>query len=220
MKLSIGAAVLVAALVTPLAGVAQEAEVSANVGWASDYFYRGIFQKGSSASAGLDVEAEYLYVGTWAAGVGDGNEVDLYAGANWASGDFSVSVGGTGYFYTGEFDNTYLEGNFNAGYGVLSAEFSYGRHDLVEDATATPPVPDNEDYWFLGITLEESGFYGTFGMFGKDLDGEYGEVGYGFSAADLDLGIAWIYSGDSLPFSGGEDDNTLVFTIGKTFDLN
>ena len=219
MKLSIGAAVLVAALVTPLAGAAQ-ADVSANVGWASDYFYRGIFQQGSSASAGLDVEAEYVYVGTWAAGVGDGNEVDLYGGANWASGDFSVSVGGTGYFYTGEFDTTYLEGNLNAGYGPISAEFSYGRHDLNEDAAADPPVPDNEDYWFLGITLEQSGFYGTFGMFGKDLDGEYGEVGYGFSAADLDLAIAWIYSGDSLPFSEGEDDNTLIFTVGKTFDLN
>ena len=59
MKLSISAAVLVAALVTPLAGAAQ-ADVSANVGWASDYYYRGLLQKESSASAGLNVEGEYL----------------------------------------------------------------------------------------------------------------------------------------------------------------
>ena len=218
MKLSIGAAVLVAVLVTPLAGAAQ-ADVSANVGWASDYFYRGIFQKGSSASAGLDVEGEYLYVGTWAAGVGDGNEVDLYGGANWASGDFSVSVGGTGYFYTGDFDTTYLEGNFNAGYGPISAEFSYGRHDLDEDATATPPVPDNEDYWFTALTLEEQGFYGTLGIFGKSFDGEYIEAGYGFSAAELDFGIAWIYQNEAI-LGANEDNHTLVFSIGKTFDLN
>ena len=87
---------VVACLVTPLVGAAQTA-VSANAGWTSDYFFRGIFQKGSSASAGLDVEGEYLYAGTWAAGVGDGNEIDFYGGANWSSGDFNVTVGGTGF---------------------------------------------------------------------------------------------------------------------------
>ncbi len=215
MKLSIGAVVLVAALVTPLAGAAQ-ADVSANVGWASDYYFRGLHQKESSASVGLDVEGEYLYVGTWAAGVGDGNEVDLYAGANWGTGDFSVSVGGTGYFYTGEFDNTYLEGNLIAGYGPISGEFSYGRHDLDQ---AVPADPDSENYWFAGVTVEESGFYGTFGLFGDSADGEYIEAGYGFTAAEVDFGIAWIYQTADI-LGATEDNHTRVFNIGKTFSLN
>jgi uncharacterized protein (TIGR02001 family) len=215
MKLSIGAVVLVAALVTPLVGAAQTA-LSANAGWTSDYYFRGIFQKGSSASAGMDVEGQYFYAGTWAAGVGDGNEVDAYGGASWASGDFSASVGGTGYFYTGEFDRKYLEGNFNAGYGVISGEFSYGRHDLDQ---ADPSDPDHENYWFAAITLEEAGFYLTGGLFGDSADGEYLEGGYGFTAAEVDFGIAWIYQTEAI-LGATEDNHTLVFSISKTFDLN
>ena len=46
---------LAAALLIPFAGSAQTS-VTANAGWSSDYFYRGVPQKSSSASAGLDVE--------------------------------------------------------------------------------------------------------------------------------------------------------------------
>ena len=212
MKLSIGVLGLFVMLVTPLIGAAQEAEVSANVGWVSEYFYRGLPQKASSGSAGLDVAVNNVYLGTWAADVGDGNEVDLYAGVGTEVEDFSVSVGGTGYFYTGGFDDTYLEGNLNAGYGVLSAEFSYGRYKT---------DPAELDYWFLGITVEEAGLYATFGTFGKDFDGEYVEAGYGLSVGDLDLSASWIYSTEDLIGGGPDsDDHTLVFGIGHTFDIN
>ena len=216
MKMSIGAVALLAVVVTPLVGAAQEAEVSANVGWVSEYLYRGIPQEASSASAGLDVAADALYVGVWAADVGDGNEVDLYAGFGTEVEDFSISVGGTGYFYTGGFDNTYLEGNLNAGYGALSAEFSYGRHSLDQ---AVPADPDNETYWFFGITVEEAGLYATFGAFGDELDGEYYEAGYALSVAELDLSVAWIYSTDTI-LGAADDDNTLVFGISHTFDID
>jgi len=216
MKMSIGAVTVAVVVATPLVGAAQEAEVSANVGMVSEYFYRGIPQKASSGSAGLDVAFPNVYLGTWAADVGDGNEVDLYAGVGTEVDDFSVSVGGTAYLYTGGFDNTYLEGNLNAGYGALSAEFSYGRHSLDQ---AVPADPGNEGYWFLGITVEEAGLYATFGTFGKALDGEYFEAGYTFSVADLDLSVAWIYSTDTI-LSAADDDNTLVFGISHTFDIN
>ena len=100
MKLSIGAVAVIAALVTPLVGAGQEAALSANVGFSSDYFYRGIPQGTSSASGGLDFTVSKIYLGTWAAGVAAGNEVDVYAGVGHEVDDFSVSVGGTGYFYT------------------------------------------------------------------------------------------------------------------------
>ncbi len=216
MKMSIGAVALVAVVVTPLVGVAQEAEVSANLGWLSEYFYRGIPQKASSASAGLDVAVGKVYLGTWAADVGDGNEVDLYAGVGTEVEDFSVSVGGTGYFYTGDFDNTYLEGNLNVGYGALSAEFSYGRHSLDQ---AVPADPDSENYLFLAATVEQWGLYATFGTFGDALDGEYFEGGYTVSVADLDLSAAWIYSTDTI-LGTADDDHTLVFGISHTFDIN
>ena len=208
ITLSITGMGLFAMLVTPVVGAAQEAEVSANIGWVSEYFYRGLSQTKSSASAGLDVAVNHLYLGTWAADVGDGNEIDFYAGLGTESGGFSVSVGGTGYFYTDGFDDTYLEGNLNAVYQALSAEFSYGRYK-------TEPV--EQDYWFLGVTLEGAGLYATFGTFGKDFEGEYFEAGYGLSVGDLDLSAAWIFSTEKL---AGADDNTLVFSIGHTFGLN
>ena len=198
--LGLGAASLFAMLVTPAVGSAQT-EVSANVGWVSEYFYRGIPQKTSSGSFGLDIEGPHAYLGTWAADVGDGNEVDLYAGVGTESGGFSVSVGGTGYFYTGDFDDTYLEGNLNAGYGALSAEFSVGTYET---------DPESQTYWFLGITLEGGGLYTTFGTFGNDFDGEYFEAGYGLSVGELDISAAWILSTEDLI---GDKDNTLVVGI-------
>ena len=49
-----------------------QADVSANLGFASEYYYRGIFQESTSANGGLDYESGGFYAGTWAADVGDG----------------------------------------------------------------------------------------------------------------------------------------------------
>ena len=84
------------------------AEVSYNIGYASEYYYRGILQKSSSGSAGVDFEQGGFYLGTWAADVGDGLEVDLYGGYGVETdAGVSMSVGFTGYYYTGDFDDTY-----------------------------------------------------------------------------------------------------------------
>ena len=200
---------LVAALLIPLAATAQETSVTANAGWSSHYSYRGVPQKTSSTSAGLDVEGSSgLSIGVWAADVGDGNEVDLFGGYGVDIGELSLGVGGTGYFYTGDFDDTYLEANFGAGIKALSVEFSIGQYDT---------EPESVNYWFLAATLEQDGFYGTVGTFGDGFDGEYLEAGYGFSAADLDLTIGWIFSTADLV---GSQDQTLVFGVSKTFEIN
>ena len=179
----IAMATIALTLLAPLGAAAQEAEVSANAGWVSQYFYRGIFQKNSSASAGLDVGFGALSLGTWLADVEDGIEVDLYGSVGVDVGGGSLSVGGIAYLYTGEFDDTYLEVNLGAGYGPLSVEFSIGQYDGFGDPA---------DYWFAAVTAEHEGFYGTVAGFGADFTGNYGEVGYGFSAAELD----WTISGD------------------------
>lgn len=196
---------------------AQDVEVTANAGWVSQYFFRGILQKTSSASAGLDLSAGALSLGTWAADVGDGSEVDLYGSVGFDVDDFSVSAGGTAYLYTGEFDDTYLEANLGAGYGPLSVEFSIGQYENFGGPTL--------DYWFAGVTAEHEGFYGTYATFGSDFEGGYGEVGYGFSAAELDFTISGILNDSDLSglVDGSGDPTpgfTLVFGIGKTFALN
>ena len=211
---------LTAALAFGLLGgtaAAQDVSVSANAGWVSQYFYRGILQKTSSASAGLDLSAGLFSAGTWAADVGDGAEIDLYAAVGGGNDTGNISVGYTGYFYTGEFDDTYQEANFNAGAGPLSVEFSVGQYENFGFGT--------QNYSFIGISAGHEGFSATVGTFGGDFDGTYGEVGYGFSAGDMDWSISGIVNDSTL---SGLVDNafaptpgvTLVFGVGKTFDLN
>jgi uncharacterized protein (TIGR02001 family) len=187
---------------------AANADLSANVGFASEYHYRGIFQKSSSASGGLDYEAGGFNVGTWAADVGDGMEVDLYGGYGADIGSFSLSVGFTGYYYTGDFDDTYQEINLGAGLGDLTLDVAIGQYDNFAGPT--------QDYTFYSLTYEKNGFYGKVGGFTQDFEGEYVELGYGTTVSEIDLGISLIFANDDLV---GDAEESIVFTIGKAFDL-
>ncbi|HBK18289.1 MAG TPA: hypothetical protein DDZ38_06575, partial [Gammaproteobacteria bacterium] len=146
------------------------AEVSYNVGYVSEYYYRGIMQKNSSASAGVDFEQDGMYVGAWTADVGEGLEYDLYAGYGMDVGEVSLGIGFTGYYYTDDWDETYQEVNLSAGYGPVSIGYSIGEWD----------GDGGQDYDFLEIGIDlGAGFYGTYGSFGDQFDGDYVEIGYG-----------------------------------------
>jgi uncharacterized protein (TIGR02001 family) len=196
-----------AALVLLITGVAQ-ADVSANLGFASDYYYRGIFQASSSVHGGLDFEKGGFYAGTWAADVKDGLEIDGYFGYGGAVGEFAYSVGYTGYFYTGDFDDTYQEINLDGSFGLVSLDVAVGEYDNFDGPT--------EDYTYYALTLEKNGFYGKYAGFAQDFAGEYFEAGFSTTIADLDVGIAAIFANKDLV---GSSDESLVLTIGKSFDL-
>lgn len=213
-KLLSAATVLTGAAMMP--AVAQ-ADVSYNVGFASEYYYRGFFQKSSSASAGIDFEQGGFYAGAWTADVGDGLEVDGYLGYGVEMGDLSASVGFTGYYYTGDFDNTYEEINLNFGYGPVSVEYSVGTYD---DPAA------EQDYSFLGLSADlGSGFSATYGSFGQDFDGAYFQADYGFSVAELDLGVSIIFPNDDITSAQNAlglgdvvgSGEAIVFSVGKSF---
>lgn len=201
-----------ARLLTPLVllfSLNAAAELSANIGWVSDYYFRGIFQNASSASAGLDFDSNGFYVGTWAADVGDGLEVDTYFGWDGEIGDISIGGGFTGYYYTGDFDDTYQELNFSMGYGIASAEVAVGEYDNFAGPT--------QDYTYYALTLEKEGFYGKYAGFSQDFAGNYLELGYGASLEAVDLSIALILSDKDLV---GNKDEALVFGISKSFQLD
>ena len=185
---------------------------SANLGFNSEYIFRGIPQKTSSAFGGLDFEAGGFSMGTWLADVGDGLEVDLYGAYGFEAGDWGFSIGGTYYTYTGDFDEDYLELNLGASWKFLSFDAAIGTWD------ANP----SQDYQFYSVTASHEGFYGTFGMFAGDFDGNYYEAGYG-NSLDVgetylfDYGIAAIYSDSTL--LGGESDTNLVLTISRSFSF-
>ena len=192
------------------------ADVSYNVGYASEYYYRGVYQSKSSASAGLDYEEGGFYIGAWTADVGKGLEYDIYGGYGMDIGDISVGVGFTGYYYTDDWDGTFEEVNLSVGYGPVSIGYSIGEHD--DDSVAGGSI----DYDFLDISIDlGAGFYGTYGSHGDEVDGDYFELGYGTTVAEIDVGVALIFPSDELEITGQDNDagegEAIVFSIGKSF---
>lgn len=186
---------------------------SANIGFASDYYFRGIFQAPSSAQGGLDFEGGGFYAGTFAADVEDGLEVDGYFGYGGEISDVSFGIGYTGYFYTGDFDDTYQEINLSTGLSLLSLDaaldVAIGEYENFDGPA--------QDYTYYALTLQKNGLYGKFAGFSQDFEGEYLELGYGFSLAEIDLGLAAIFANDDLV---GTREESLVFTIARTFELD
>ncbi len=194
------------------------AEVSANAGWVSEYIFRGVPQKTSSASAGLDYEEGGFYIGTWGADVGDGLEIDGYLGYTYEAEEFSLGIGGTGYFYTSEFDDTYKELNLSIGFSNFSVDVAIGEYDNFTGPTL--------DYTHAAATLEYEGFYGTVANFSQDFKGTYVDLGYGFSVADeIDLTISVIFADKDLALNENpdtglpQDDHTFVLGISKSFSF-
>jgi len=196
---------------TLLTSTAANADVSANLGFASDYYYRGIFQAQSSANAGLDYEKNGFYAGTWSANVKDGLEIDGYFGYGGEVGDFGYSVGYTGYFYTGDFDDTYQEINLGGTFGVFSLDVAVGGYDNF----GGPKL----DYTYYVLSAEKNGFFGKYAGFSQDFSGEYFEVGYNTTVAEIDLGLTILFNDKELS-GDGQSDQALILTIGKSFDLN
>jgi len=207
----------------------SSAELTANAGWVSDYIFRGYFQEDSSAFGGVDYAHDSgFYAGIWGADVASGLEYDLYFGYGGSFGESgSWSVGYTGYFYTEDdpseptvFDDTYTEINLGIAFGIFSLDYAVGEWD----GFGMP-----SDYTFTTVAISpEVGPYYSYNTFGDQSSGDFIEIGYGWSAMDLDLSITFLYdlnAGDpdsvflDEAFSGYED-TALTFGISKTFSLS
>lgn len=189
-------------------GSAAQAQLSANLGFNSDYVFRGIPQATSSAFGGVDYESSGWYAGTWAADVKDGLEVDLYGGYGGEAGDFTYGIGFTGYFYTGDFDDTYKEINLSGGYSLFSLDVAIGEYDNFGGPTLDYQVYE------LGVAYEN--VYFKIGVFGDDFDGNWYEAGISHSLEGFDLGLSLVHGDDDLL---GDSDSTLIFTVSRTFGL-
>jgi len=218
----LAAAIALTAGAMSAAPVMAEGSFSANVGLASEYYFRGILQKQDdngngqvSASGGVDYENGGFYAGVWTADVGDGLEVDGYLGFGIETeSGVGASVGFTTYQYTGDFDSEYNEVNFNLSYGFASLEYSVGEQD--EDDAAG--IADESDYSYTALTLSHNGFYGTVASWGKDFEGDYVAIGYDTEVGGFDVGVALYFNDEDTSATDG-DDEAIVFTLGKSFDL-
>lgn len=131
------AGLILAAFQTP--AVAEEksflsGEFSANVGFFTDYVFRGISQTGEdpAVQGGFDYAADNgLYAGVWGSNVDFGDdaqlEIDYYGGHAGDIGGFSYDVGFTYYSYPGtEADLNYWEIAGSAGVDLGRVIFTAG----------------------------------------------------------------------------------------------
>ncbi len=203
---------LATALLFSLCTSFVNAETSTNIGVVSQYHFRGIQQTtGASASAGLDYENDAFSLGTWVADVSDGLEVDLYGSYEFElESGLSLGIGATSYQYTGDFDSAYNEVNLSADYSNFSLAYSIGKWDgEVGNKSAT-----EANYTILTGSFEHRGFTGTIGIYGDDFKGEYFDLKYSTEIGGLDVTLGILISGSNL-----DDDESLYFRFGKTFDL-
>ena len=189
-------------------------DFSANIGYNSEYIFRGIPQHSSSAFGGFDVEGAGFNAGVWAAYVGDGIELDYYGGYGFKVGEFGFLIGGTLYTYTGDFDDEYREINLSASWRFISFDAAIGEYANFAGPTL--------QYQFYSLTVSHNGFYGKAGVFADDFEGTYYEGGYGnnLTVNDTDLfdyAFAVTYSDSTL--LGGKSDTNLVLTLSKLFSF-
>ena len=211
MQNNLKAAILAALLLAPAMSFAQEvaaveeeeSNFSANVGYVSDYVFRGISQtsggtsffNSSAIQGGLDYSFgdSGFYVGTWGSNVNYGAvggpdlEVDVYAGWNHDLGEFvNFDAMLVAYNYIGA-DDSY--GNSN--YAELVTKFGFG-----EIVTLT--LAYTSDYSNTGSNV-------TYANLGNSWD-------LGSSGIALDAGFGRTF-GD--PFNGDFND----WTVGLSRDF-
>jgi uncharacterized protein (TIGR02001 family) len=205
----------VAALAIAAVGFSSSAfaGLAGNLGYKSDYLFRGVKQSASAAYTGLDYTQGDFYAGTWLADVDNGIEYDIYGGYGWELGGVKLGAGATAYLYTDEFDETYTEVNLKASYDIFSLEHNVGKYD----------VDPEMDYTFTAITVGSS-VYGKIGAWGDDFDGSYYEAGYKKTVGDLVFTVAVVVPDNDLTefFAlayAGDEDVFLTFDLMYSFNL-
>jgi uncharacterized protein (TIGR02001 family) len=208
------------------AALAQDSEltVSANIGVASDYVFRGVSQtdEGAQVFGGVDLGLDQFYAGVWASNVdfGDGTdaEVDLYAGFKPTLGAVSLDFAAIYYGYLDDdADWSYYElkaaGSVAAGPATLGAAL-YWTPDVTgaseESATyyeVNGSVPLAEKLSLSGAvgyqTFEDSDEYATW------------NVGLGYALTDK-LGVDVRYHGTDVDDVDLYDDR-VVASLKATF---
>tara|TARA_R100001377_G_scaffold82786_1_gene63516 strand:+ start:68 stop:703 length:636 start_codon:yes stop_codon:yes gene_type:complete len=160
--------------------VSNDTNFTYNVGYMSDYWYRGVFQSESAVSFGADIEVNNFYLGTWVADVDQGIEMDVYGGYMFSILDIDSYIGATGYYYSDDFDSDYEEINTGVSYGNISYDYSIGKYK-----TAT-----EQDYTWSEVTYTFTDNLSlSYGEWGKDLQGSVTKVNFNKTFKDIDFGV-------------------------------
>ena len=155
---TVAASVLAVGAVVPT--VQAEMEISAEIGAASTYLWRGLDLGGAAVWGDLSVSSSGFYAGVWTSS-GDaeaGTEYDLYFGYGAEFGDVGIDVGYATYVYPesevsiGDLAEAYL----GLSYGPASLTYFHGLSDL-------------EDYWYVSLGVDVGSFNFSYGLHEDDM---------------------------------------------------
>jgi len=191
---------------------AAAAEVTANVGAASNYLWRGVSLSGESSQVygGVDYShAAGLYAGVWQSSEGAtaSGETDVYVGFAGEAGKIAYDVGFIQYMYPQDAtpDIDYGEVYFSVGYDF--AEFFYANSSDLKLGTG-----EGSDY--MSLTLSYDKFWFTYGDYGfDDSTNDYSHFDLGVSLTDE---LSLTYSQNDIT---GDDDGRLVVAYTLEFDV-
>ena len=191
--------------------------ISYNIGYMSEYWYRGVHQSDSAVSFGADYENGGFYAGTWWADVDSGLEHDYYAGYGFSVGGADLYVGATGYYYTDNFDSDYEEINIGVAMGPIAIDFADGQYDgsAIKDYTFTSVALDLS---MVGLPMTL-----TAGYWGDDssLQGNVYTLDYGTTVSGVDVGLQIGRNDDDITAgsrgASSKDTTFAVFSLGYSF---
>lgn len=201
---------LVVILLSMIAFGAKAASVSGDVGYGSDYVFRGQSQtQGDSAlSMGLHVDVMAgVYAGVWAsevsyAGSDADRETDMYVGWAGAIGqDFGLNVAYIDYAYSGDATLDGSEIFIEGSYKDLTVSHSIGNDDFTDYTEVSYNVMDAVD-----VSYGSWDSVGDNWSVSRSFDlpqGIEGTIAYVDFAAEDGSGLA--------------DEDTFVFSVSKSF---
>lgn len=199
-----------------------EVSMSANAGFVSDYYFRGVNLGDAGLYAGFDIEAAGFYAGTWviddASGGNDGMETDFYVGYGYEFENgiaLGIAYNRYEYTYTSDYEEEVV-----LSFGLGGFGFEY--FDGTDDDGSTDSDYDGYTFSFSGEV-----FGVTYGHAeNDDADAEYDwvELSASGEVAGLDatatLGKTTRVDGDALGFGDTDSgDGYLILDISKSFDL-
>ena len=213
----IAASLLVSATAAGSSVVLAESPLTANIGVASNYIWRGVSQTGdiSAVSGGIDyAHASGFYLGTWASNLdGSDYEHDIYGGYGFDAGPVGLDVGYIMYRYPLaaapgiDFSEVYVNASFN----MFSAGVA-----LTVDSDAGGD--DSDVYMYVGAEFEVKkgltlGL--TYGDYDFDAAGttDYSHIQVSLSKDDFTFAI------DDNDTTGTSGEPRISVSWSKSFDL-
>ena len=195
------------------------AELSGNIGFTSNYLWRGVDQSGgdSAISGGLDYAHDSgLYAGTWVSSIGSESgqyEQDWYAGYGFDAGPVGMDIGYITYTYpvgnaTLDFDEAYV----SASYEMVTVGAA-----LTMDKEATTQYEDDL-YIYASADFEVKEGLGlgvSVGDYDFDDPASTDYTHYQVSLSKDDFTFAY----DATDLDGADGDARFTVSYSKSFDL-